>query len=392
MVGAAVDRHYSFFPFLANAGTSGDRKPMESGRFAQPSYRFNRHLCKPLCGQMSFSDLSACSRSRDTTTAMASPRFLRPLVLALSFFLLFPSCAPTQFSGSQSTHRVAAAPASLSFGRVRVGNSRDLSQALTNSSNSSVTINQATVSGAAFSLRGLSLPVTLAPKQSYTFSVVFAPKVAGTASGSISVGFSPQGSSLEIALSGTGTTAGQLAASPTSLSFGSVVVGTSKTLNATLSVSGASATITSATSTSSEFVLTGLSFPLTLAPDQSVSFSVSFSPRASGTASASFSFEANAARSPVIESLAGTGTAPSRHRVSLSWTSSTSGAVGYNVYRGIASGGPYARINPVLEASTSYTDSSVQAGQTYYYVTTSVAGNGAESKYSNQVRAVIPTP
>jgi len=323
---------------------------------------------------------------------MVSPRPLGPLALALSFSLLFPSCTLTQFSGSQSTQKLAAAPASLSFGSVRVGNSQGLYAALTNASSSSVTINQATLSGAAFSLRGLSLPLTLAPKQSYTFSVVFTPTVAGTASGSISVGFSPPASNLGIALSGTGTTAGQLAASPTSLSFGSVVVGTSKTLNATLSVSGASATITSATSTSSEFVLSGLSFPLTLTPGQSVSFSVRFSPRASGTALASLSFEANAANSPVIESLAGTGTPPPGHRVSLSWASSTSGAVGYNVYRGIASGGPYAKINPVLEASTSYTDSFVQAGQTYYYVTTSVAGNGVESKYSNQVRAVIPTP
>ena len=323
---------------------------------------------------------------------MVSPRFLGLPALALSFFLVFPSCTLTHVSSSESTQRLAAAPASLSFGSVRVGNRQGLYEAMTNSSNSSVTINQATVKGAAFSLRGLSLPLTLAPKQSYTFSVVFAPEVAGAASGSISLGFSPPASSLGIALSGTGTTAGPLAASPTSLSFGSVVVGTSKTLNATLSVSGASTTITSATSTSSEFALSGLSFPLTIAPGQSVSFSVRFSPQASGTASASLSFAANAANSPVIESLAGTGTAPSGHRVSLSWAPSASGVVGYNVYRGIAPGGPYAKINPVLEASTIYTDSSVQAGQTYYYVTTSVAGNGVESKFSNQVRAVIPTP
>jgi len=44
------------------------------------------------------------------------------------------------------------------------------------------------------------------------------------------------------------------------------------------------------------------------------------------------------------------------------------------------------------DASTSYTDNSVQAGQTYYYVVTAVDGSGNESVDSNQAQAVIPTP
>ncbi len=321
---------------------------------------------------------------------MSSPRFPRSFALFSHLFVLL-SCAG-DFAG-HGNRRLVAEPASLSFGSVQVGNSQSLSEVLTNFSNSSVTVSQATVGGTAFTLRGLSLPLTLAPGQSYTASVVFTPKAAGSASGSISVGFNPPTSSLGIALSGTATTAGQVAVSPASLSFGNVVVGSSETLNASLSASVASTTITAATSTSSEFALIGLSFPLTLASGQSVPFGVKFSPQASGTASATFSFAGNAANSPVIESVAGTGTAPSGHRVSLSWASSTSGGVvGYNVYRGIATSGPYTKINPVLNASTSYTDSFVQAGQTYYYMTTSVAGTGKESKYSNRVRAVIPTP
>ena len=66
--------------------------------------------------------------------------------------------------------------------------------------------------------------------------------------------------------------------------------------------------------------------------------------------------------------------------------------VGYNVFRGTTSGGPYSKINSVLNASTNFTDNSVQAGQTYFYVTTAVDGSGMESSYSNQVKAVIPTP
>ena len=66
--------------------------------------------------------------------------------------------------------------------------------------------------------------------------------------------------------------------------------------------------------------------------------------------------------------------------------------MGYNVYRGTQSAGPYTKINSALDASTAYTDNSVQAGQTYYYVTTAVDANGAESSYSGAVQALVPTP
>jgi fibronectin type 3 domain-containing protein len=39
-----------------------------------------------------------------------------------------------------------------------------------------------------------------------------------------------------------------------------------------------------------------------------------------------------------------------------------------------------------------YSDSTVQSGKTYYYVTTAVDSSGAESSYSSQVQAVIPFP
>jgi fibronectin type 3 domain-containing protein len=39
-----------------------------------------------------------------------------------------------------------------------------------------------------------------------------------------------------------------------------------------------------------------------------------------------------------------------------------------------------------------YSDSSVQSGTTYFYVTTAVDSSGTESSYSNQVQAVVPFP
>lgn len=81
------------------------------------------------------------------------------------------------------------------------------------------------------------------------------------------------------------------------------------------------------------------------------------------------------------------------HTVSLTWTASTSSNVaGYNVYRGTVTGGPYGKQNTSLVAGTTYTDSTVQSGQTYYYVATAVDTSGNESAYSNQAQAVVPYP
>jgi Abnormal spindle-like microcephaly-assoc'd, ASPM-SPD-2-Hydin len=287
---------------------------------------------------------------------------------------------------------VAATSMSLSFGSVQIGSSTTRSEILTNSGGSSVTVTQANVTGSGFSVTGLNLPMVLSPGQSFTFGVAFAPTSAGSTSGSISVVSDASNPNLTIALAGSGTAAGQLSVSPGTLSFGTVIVGQSTSLTATMSASGSSVTVSSGTASTSEFRLSGVSFPITLAADQSAPVTITFAPQASGTASASVSFVSSASNSPVSASLTGTGAAPPQHSVSLSWNASTSSVVGYHVYRGSVTGGPYTEIDSVLNASTNYVDNSVQAGQTYYYVATAVDGSGVESGYSNQVKAAIPTP
>jgi hypothetical protein len=61
------------------------------------------------------------------------------------------------------------------------------------------------------------------------------------------------------------------------------------------------------------------------------------------------------------------------------------------VYRSTVSGGPYTKVNPALNSSSTYVDNSVSGGKTYYYVTTAVFSSG-ESKYSNQAAAAVPGP
>ena len=81
------------------------------------------------------------------------------------------------------------------------------------------------------------------------------------------------------------------------------------------------------------------------------------------------------------------------HSASLSWTASnSSGVTGYNIFRKTGSAGTFTKLNSSPVVGTTYTDNSVQAGQTYYYVTTAVGSTGLESSHSNQVMAVVPSP
>ena len=79
------------------------------------------------------------------------------------------------------------------------------------------------------------------------------------------------------------------------------------------------------------------------------------------------------------------------HSVSLTWMPSSSSGVSYNIYRGTVSGGPYNLLKSGIN-STAYTDSNVQSGSTYYYVTTAVDASGLQSIYSDEAQAVIPMP
>jgi hypothetical protein len=84
----------------------------------------------------------------------------------------------------------------------------------------------------------------------------------------------------------------------------------------------------------------------------------------------------------------------SSHYVVLSWTASTTAdVIGYNLYRGTTSGGPYpTKLNVSPVTGTSFTDNTVQAGETYYYVATAVGSDGVtESGYSDETSATVPS-
>jgi len=78
------------------------------------------------------------------------------------------------------------------------------------------------------------------------------------------------------------------------------------------------------------------------------------------------------------------------HTATLGWVASTSTMTGYYVYRSTVDGGPYILLTSSPVAGLTYTDTTVQSGQTYYYVTTSVDSGGNQSGFSNQVQAIVP--
>jgi len=213
--------------------------------------------------------------------------------------------------------QLAPNPSSFGFGNVQVGSSKSLSETLTNSGGTALTISAATASGSGFSLSGSVLPVTLNAGQSTSFSVQFAPTTSGAASGSISITSNGANPSLSIPLSGTGVGPGTLAANPASLAFGSVQMGNSSSQSETLTNTGGSAvTISQANVSGGAFSVSGLTLPATLSSNQSVTFTVTFAPTSAGVASGSVSIVSNASNSGLSVALSGTGTAPGQLAVS----------------------------------------------------------------------------
>ena len=290
---------------------------------------------------------------------------------------------------------LTATPATLSFTGVQVGKTQAQTETVQNTGGLNATISQGTVSGTGFSVSGLSTPVTLTPGQSTTFTLTFAPQSSGSFKGSVAIASNASNTNLAISLSGsaTGSTQGQLSVSPTTIGVGNVTVGTSGTQTGSLNATGASVTVTGVTVGSSEFAISGLTFPVTIPSGQSAGFTVTFTPQSSGLASTSASFTSSATNSPGAATLTGTGVAAPAYSVSLTWVASTSqNIVGYNVYRRIGTTGSFTQINPVVNSTTAYTDSSVTDGQTYYYETTAVNSSNEESAPSTAVSAKIPAP
>jgi len=305
-------------------------------------------------------------------------------------------------TGTQATTHVGLSASSMDFGNVTVGTTKTMHISLTNSTatgGASITVSQVKTTGAGFSTTNSS-GVELAPGQSTDIAVSFKPTAAGTVSGNLTIDVVGATDPATVPLDGDGAAttpptnpSGQLALTPAQLSFGSVNVGSSKNLTGTLQATNADVSVSSAAWNGSGYSVSGITFPITIKARASKTFTITFAPQAAGTSNGNLSLTSNAANSPSRSTMSGTGVqTATQHVVSLSWSPSSSTVVGYNVYRGTQSGGPYAQVNGSVRSVTNYADNTVQSGKVYFYVATSVDSNSTESSYSGEVAASVPTP
>jgi hypothetical protein len=185
-----------------------------------------------------------------------------------------------------------------------------------------------------------------------------------------------------------------LSISPASLGFGNVTVNTPTMLPVTLTSSGtAPVTINSATLSGAGFKMSGATFPVTLNPSLAITLQVQFDPTATGAVTGQLVIQSNSSTNGTVTiGLSGTGESAS-HQVTLIWdapSSSTDPVAGYHVYRSNGSGSAYTLLNSSVDTQTTYVDTNVQSGATYYYIVKSVDAAGVESTASNGATATIP--
>ncbi len=281
-------------------------------------------------------------------------------------------------------------PTSLSFGSVTVGNKQSLSETVTNTGGSSVTISQVGISGTGYSLSGITAPITLTAGQSATFTVAFAPASAGTVGGNVTITSNASNPALTIPLSGTGVAPGALGSNPTSLNFGSVIVGSKQSLSETVTnTGGSSVTISQVGISGTGYSLSGITTPVTLTAGQSATFTVVFTSQSAGSASGNLTVTSNASDPTLTIPLSSTGVAPGglgSNPTSLSFGSVTLGSNQSQSETVTNTGGSSVTISQVGISGTGYSLSGITtpvtltAGQsTSFTVTFTPASAGSAS-------------
>ncbi len=219
-------------------------------------------------------------------------------------------------TGLTATRMITATPTTLSFGTESVGSSKVLSVVLKNTGNSVVTLSGVSITGAGITTSGAGASgSTIAPGQTATVNVSFAPKTAGNVIGSVKIA-SNSTTPIAIAVTGNGVTAptaSTLTATPASVSFGNVPLGTTNSQSIQLKNTGtASVTISSATVGGNGMQLRGITTPLVLAGGKTANVVVSYAPTMAGYVASSVSIASNAANKMLTMAVSGTGLTATR--------------------------------------------------------------------------------
>ncbi len=302
-------------------------------------------------------------------------------------------------AGNGSSTTVSVSPSSIAFGNQAVGVASAVHTVIVkNSGSSALTLSSIAVLGtnASSFAETNNCGTSLASNASCTVSVTFKPASAAALSAAVAITDDATGSPQSVALTGTGTSTGVTVA-PSSVAFGNEAENVaSASHSVTITNSGSSALTISSISilgTNSADFSQNNTCGTSLAAGASCTVAVLFTPRTTGSLAGDLTITDNATGSPQAVPLTGTGTSSTSHYVSLTWTASTSsGVVGYYVYRGTSSGGESGTpINSSPVNAANYTDNSVTAGTEYFYTVTAVASDGTtQSVASDEASASVP--
>jgi centrosomal CEP192-like protein/ASPM-SPD-2-Hydin domain-containing protein len=312
--------------------------------------------------------------------------------------------ASASVPGPAPAPAASLSPTSLTFASLTVGATSSVQTVtLSNTGNAALSITGISITGADPSdfKETNGCGSSIAAGASCTISITFTPAASGSLSAALTVTATAVGDP-SVGLTGTGTSGGggggtgstpSVTLSTASLAFGSQPVDTTSSAQTiTLSNTGSAAlSITSLAITgtnASNFAEVGNTCGSSVAAGGTCTVAVTYTPSADSSSSATLTITDNASGSPQSVSLSGTGS----HDVILSWTASTSsGVVGYNVYRGTTSGGESSTpLNSSPINGATFTDSNVTAGQAYYYVIMAVNSSDALSGCSNEASVAVP--
>lgn len=203
--------------------------------------------------------------------------------------------------------RIAVAPAALDFGTVTNGQSRTLNLTISNTGSAQLTISAAAFSNAAFTTPA-ALPLILPVGGSSAMAVRFAPTAAGAVAARLDLTSNdPANARLTVNLTGAGSaapaSAPKIEASRSSVDFGNVSPGSQTTQPLQIRNTGTAVLeISTLTLSDSRFSLPGVTTPISIQPQSSVSWTVRLSPGPNtGNLAATLTIASNDAANPSLQ-------------------------------------------------------------------------------------------
>jgi hypothetical protein len=206
-----------------------------------------------------------------------------PLVRVLTLAVLLVALLATR-SNAATGSPLSSSPSRLTFGGVQVGQNETLMVTVTNNGTNAVSISGISSSNTAYKIQSLKMPQTINARQSLTLNITFSPKVKSYEGGMLTFASNTSGPALKVMVGGSGVASELLTASPATVAFGQVKVGSSSTVAVKLTNPHTWAVNLSKLTVSggSGFSVSGASFPLSLAGNKSVTLQFTFKPVAAG--------------------------------------------------------------------------------------------------------------